>query len=53
MGVKKYTNKQGTFWKLDMWITLPDGRGERIQRRKIPTRELAVALNDRARIGIT
>jgi integrase len=49
MGVKKYTNKQGTFWKVDMWITLPDGRGERIQRRKIPTRELAVALEAKTR----
>ena len=49
MGVKKYTCKQGSFWRIDTWVVLPDGRGQRIQKRKIPTREQAVALEAKIR----
>lgn len=44
MGVSKYTNSNGTFWKADDWIKLPDGRMKRVRKMKIPTKEQAVAL---------
>ena len=49
MGVKKYVCEQGTFWRIDVWVVLPDGRGQRVQKRKIPTREQAVALEAKIR----
>jgi integrase len=49
VGVKKYACKQGSFWRIDTWVTLPDGQGKRIQKRKIPTREQAVALEAKIR----
>ena len=44
MGVTKYTVGNGTFWKVDEWITIPDGRLKRIRKFKIPTKEMAVTL---------
>ena len=49
MGVRKYTNHQGTFWRLDVHLTMPDGIVRRVQMRKIPTREAAVALEAKLR----
>ncbi len=49
MGVRKYSNEQGSFWRVDTWVALPDGRTKRIQKRKIPTREQAVALEAKIR----
>jgi integrase len=44
MGVSKYSNSVGTFWKVDVWIKFADGRMKRVQKFKIPTKEQAVAL---------
>ena len=50
MGVKSYRdNRGGTSWRIDVWATLPDGRSKRIQKRRIPTKEQAVALEARIR----
>ena len=49
MGVRKYTNKRGSFFRIDVSVTLPDGRGKRILKRKIPTREQALALEAKIR----
>lgn len=43
MGVKAYKTPQGVFYKADFWVTLPDGRQERMRKRRIPTREMALA----------
>ena len=45
MGISKYTLSNGkTFWQVNTWLTLPDGTAKRFSKRKIPTREQAVAL---------
>ena len=44
MGVNKYTVRGQTYWQIDEWLTLPDGRQERFRKRQIPTREQAQAL---------
>ncbi|WP_243337508.1 tyrosine-type recombinase/integrase [Anaeromyxobacter soli] len=49
MGVKKYANTRGSFWKIDVSVTLPDGRAKRVLKRKIPTREQALALEAKVR----
>jgi integrase len=48
-GIKKYTNSQGTFWAVDVWVALPDGTHKRVEKRKIPTREQAMALKAKLR----
>lgn len=49
MGVEKYRTGSATFWRVDEWVTLPDGRVERFRKRKIPTREQAMALISKLR----
>ena len=44
MGVMKYTTCGRSYWMVDEWVTLPDGRSERFRKRKVPTREMAMAL---------
>ena len=45
MSVTKYKDRNGrALWQLDIWISLPDGRHKRIRKSKIPTREMALAL---------
>lgn len=43
-GIWKYKTTQGTFWALDVWLTMPDGTLKRREKRKIPTQEEAKAL---------
>ncbi len=50
MGVEKYTTKQGSFWKVDLELTAPDGKLVRFRKRKVPTREMAEALQAKMRI---
>ena len=44
MGVTKYQSHGRTLWRVDEWLSLPDGPPVRYRRAKIPTREQAVAL---------
>ncbi len=44
MGVLKYQSKGQTYWQVDETVTLPDGREQRYRKRKIPTKEQALAL---------
>ncbi len=49
MGVSKYQVGNGTFWMVDEWLPLPNGQVTRFRKRKIPTKEQAVALVAKAR----
>ncbi len=49
MGVSKYQVGSGTFWMVDEWLLLPNGQATRFRKRKIPTKEQAVALVAKAR----
>ena len=49
MGVSKYQVGNGTFWMVDEWLLLPNGQATRFRKRKIPTKEQAVALVAKAR----
>jgi hypothetical protein len=49
VGVKKYQAGNGIFWMVDEWLPLPNGQVARFRKRKIPTKEQAVALVARAR----
>ena len=44
MGVSKYVAKGKTWWRVDEWLTLPDGRLIRYRKKKIPTKEQAGVL---------
>jgi len=44
MGVEKYAVGGRSFWKVDEWLTLDDQRTVRFRQRKIPTKELALAI---------
>ena len=44
MGVEKYQTRGKTFWRVDEWLNLPDGRVVRFRQKKIPTREQAMAI---------
>ena len=44
MGVNKYEAGGRVFWMVDEWLPLPNGQVERFRKRKIPTKEQAVAL---------
>jgi len=44
MGVTKYQSNGRTLWRVDEWLSVPDGPPVRYRRAKIPTREQAVAL---------
>ena len=43
MGVSKYVARRKTFWRVDTYVTLPDGSTKRVKRGHIPTREQAEA----------
>ena len=49
VGVRKYQARNGTFWMVDEWLPLPNGQVARFRKRKIPTKEQAVALAAKAR----
>ena len=44
MGVTKYTARSKTWWRVDEWVTRPDGTLARYRKKRIPTREQAMAL---------
>jgi integrase len=44
MGVTKYVAKGKTWWRVDEWLLLPDGRLTRYRKKKVPTREQAALL---------
>ena len=44
LGVMKYQANEKTYWMVDEWLPLPNGRLVRYRKRKIPTREQAMAL---------
>lgn len=49
MGVKAYKSRGRTYFRVDSWMLRPDGTPVRFRRSKIPTRELAVALEAKVR----
>ena len=49
MGVIKYESRGRSFWQVDETLVMPDGREVRLRKRKIPTREQAVAFVAKAR----
>src|SRR5438477_13166541 len=49
MGVIKYESRGRLFWQVDETLVMPDGREVRLRKRRIPTKEQAVALVAKAR----
>jgi len=49
MGVIKYESRGRSFWQVDETLVMPDGREVRLRKRKIPTKEQAVAFVAKAR----
>jgi integrase len=49
MGVTKYQADGKTWWRLDEWLSQPDGCLFRFRKKRIPTREQALALAAKAR----
>jgi integrase len=49
MGVSKYMNRGHHYWQVDETITMPNGRENRFRKRRIPTKEQALALVAKAR----
>jgi hypothetical protein len=39
MGVSKYVTRGKVRWRVDTYVTLPDGGTKRIRRKRIPTRD--------------
>lgn len=48
MGVTKYVADGRTWWRVDEWVAGPDGLPHRYRKKRIPTKELAVALAAKA-----
>ena len=44
MGVTKYQSNGRTLWRIDEWLSVPDGPPLRMRKSRIPTREQAMAL---------
>ena len=49
MAVSNYKLGKKTFWKVDFWVRISSGQCRRIQKRKIPSKELATAFEAKAR----
>ena len=49
MGVTKYEAKGRSYWQVDETLVMPDGREVRLRKRKVPTKEQAVAFVAKAR----
>ena len=49
MGVIKYESRGRLFWQVDETLVMLDGREVRLRKRRIPTKEQAVALVAKAR----
>src|SRR5260370_16388717 len=49
MGVNKYESRGRSFWQVDETLVTADGREVRLRKRRIPTKEQAVAFVAKAR----
>lgn len=49
MGVTKYAVRGKSWWRVDEWLSKPDGRMVRYRKKRIPTREQAMALAAKAK----
>ena len=49
MGVRRYRLGKKTYWIADFRVQLPDGTSKRIIKRRIPTKEMAEALESKYR----
>jgi integrase len=49
MGVKAYKSRGKTYYRVDGWMLRPDGTPVRFRQSKIPTREMAMALEAKTR----
>jgi|SRR5579871_2421051 len=50
MGVSKYAARGRTWWRVDEWLTLPDGGLIRYRKKKVPTKEQAEMLAAKKKI---
>ncbi|HEX9506938.1 MAG TPA: tyrosine-type recombinase/integrase, partial [Myxococcales bacterium] len=49
MGVSKYTAKGKTWWRVDEWLAQPNGTFVRYRKKRIPTKEQAVAYSTKVK----
>jgi len=49
MGVTKYQSRGKTWWRVDEWLSRPDGTLFRFRKKRIPTREQSMALAAKAK----
>jgi integrase len=49
MGVRKYSSRGKTYYRVDSWLTRPDGTLFRFRQGKIPSKEMAEALLAKAK----
>jgi len=49
LGVRKYSSNGRTYFRVDVWLTLADGRLKRFRKSKVPTREQAEALEGKVK----
>lgn len=52
MSVSKYKARGVTYWRVDFRVSLPDGSRKRVQRGRIPTKELAQAIESKVRTAV-
>ena len=52
MGVSKYVARNKVRWRVDTYVTLPDGTVRRLKRGRIPTREQAQAIEHKLRVKL-
>ncbi len=50
MGIKKYRKGEKTFWRVNTRITFPNGKRKRFKKAGIPSKEMAVALENKMQI---
>jgi hypothetical protein len=49
MGVTRYQADSQTWWRVDEWVVDRDGRHVRFRKKRIPTKEQALAVAAKAR----
>ena len=49
MGVNRYKKKGKTVWRIDTWLDLPNGTRKRWRQGDIPTKEMALAIERKAK----
>ena len=50
MGVRMYTKGDKKLWRIDTWVTFPDGHRKRVKKANIPSKEMALALENKMHI---